>query len=541
MASAQVPVRRRGFFRFWVPWIILTLAGGILIFLWVFPTEEIDRGSQTMFSIMTGLLTSVLLLAWFVFFSGLGWPVRLGVLFLVMLAAGAVAGSIRRISFTGDMQPNVETRWARSRDDILEESRKKVTGELPPIVLDAGKATDYAEYRGRKRDAIVAGPALNTDWKANPPKLLWKQPCGGGYSGFAVAGNVAITIEQRRDKEAVVCYDIGTGKERWVYTYPGDFSEPLGGEGPRATPTIIGDDVYSLGALGHLACLDGKTGQKKWAVEILKDNENAMWAMSGSPLVYDNVVVVNPGAQRTSAKGRALVAYDRATGKEAWTGGDTRAGYSSPMLATLAGKRQIVLLDGEGVGGYDPTTGKRLWWYTWTVMNGINVAQPVILAEDRVFISTAYNVGCAMLKISNDQDKWSVKEEWKNKQMRCKFTSPVTSEGYIYGLDEGILSCLDPKTRKQTWRDGRYGHGQLLLTNGILVILSEAGKLALVEANPKAYHELASMPAIEAEKTWNCPALANGKALVRNHHEMACYDLKGSSAAIALGTDAARP
>src|SRR5262249_25508405 len=152
----------------------------------------------------------------------------------------------------------------------------------------------------------------------------------------------AVTIEQRRDNEAVVCYDTATGQELWASTYPDDFSEPMGGEGPRATPTIAGGDVYSLGARGKLVCLDARTGKRKWEVDILQDKqkENLQWGMAGSPLVYDDVVVVSPGVQKGAPPGRELVAYGRATGEEVWHQGDHQAGYSSPMLVTLAGRRQ---------------------------------------------------------------------------------------------------------------------------------------------------------------------------------------------------------
>src|SRR5262249_14154758 len=146
-----------------------------------------------------------------------------------------------------------------------------------------------------------------------------------------------VTIEQRRDDEAVVCYGAATGHERWVHQYPAHFSEPLGGDGPRATPTIADGDVYSLGATGWLKRLDGATGKVKWETNILADNDNIQWGMSGSPLVYDRFVVVNPGAQRESARGRAIVAYDREAGNPLWSGGARRAGYSSPQLATLCG------------------------------------------------------------------------------------------------------------------------------------------------------------------------------------------------------------
>ncbi len=311
------------------------------------------------------------------------------------------------------------------------------------------------------------------------------------------------------------------------YAYPAHFSETLGGEGPRSTPTISKGEVFSLGATGMLDCLNGSTGEPKWSVNILEGNANIIWGMAGSPLVYDRVVVVNPGAQNKSTSGKALVAYDRSTGKPVWSAGDRRAGYSSPMLATIAGTRQIVLFDGQGLGGYDAKTGKELWQFKWDeTLNGINVAQPLILENDRVFISSGYGIGCALVQVSRSGDQWSASQVWKNKAMRCRFNNPVVYKGDIYGLDEGLLVCLDPKTGQRKWREGRYGHGQLLLSGDLLVILSETGQLALVEANPQRYRELGRFPAIEG-KTWNYLALMDGKAFVRNHLEMACYDLTG--------------
>jgi outer membrane protein assembly factor BamB len=302
----------------------------------------------------------------------------------------------------------------------------------------------------------------------------------------------------------------------------------MGGKGPRATPTIADGDVYALGATGMLTCLELATGQVKWSVNILEDNDNVRWGMSGSPLVYDQVVVVNPGVQRPSTQGRALVAYDRTTGKTVWSTGDRKAGYSSPMLAKLGGRRQLVLFDGEGVAGYDPDQGTELWRFRWDTMNGINVAQPLVLDGDRVFITAAYGMGCAMLHVTESNGTWTAKPLWRNKNLRCKFSSPVVYQGYLFGLDDGgVLACLDEKTGAQKWRQGRYDEGQLLLTGDLLLMLSEGGQLALVEARPDQYHELARTDALKGKKTWNCPALAGGKAYIRNAEEMACYDLTG--------------
>jgi outer membrane protein assembly factor BamB len=309
--------------------------------------------------------------------------------------------------------------------------------------------------------------------------------------------------------------------------YAAHFQETLGGPGPRATPTITGGDVFSLGATGHLVCLDAATGKEKWAVDILKDNNpNIQWGMSGSPLVYDDFVVVNPGAQKDAARGRAVVAYDRKTGKEVWTSGNSPAGYSSPMLATLAGKRQVLLLDGTGFSGFDAATGRELWQFPWQTYQNINVAQPVVIDADRVFISAGYNHGCALLKFVEKDGQWMVTQVWFNgKGLRCKFTSPVLYQGHLYGLDEGVLACIEVETGKQKWRDGRYGHGQLLLSGDLLVVTGEQGKLALVQATPEKFTELGRIQALEDAKTWNLPAMQDGKVFVRNEQEMACYDL----------------
>jgi outer membrane protein assembly factor BamB len=229
------------------------------------------------------------------------------------LVAGIVVVSVRKVIFTGDLVPIVELRWWQTRDTLLEENRRQQAQTGPPaaVELSTEASADFPEYRGRGRTGIVSGPPLTHDWKGHPPPCLWRQPVGGGYAAFAVAGNAAVTIEQRRNREAVVCYDTATGKERWTHAYPARFTETLGGEGPRATPTIADGQVYALGATGMLTCLELKSGTVRWSVNILSDNDNVPWGMSGSPLVYDQVVVVNPGVQRPSAKGRALVAYDR--------------------------------------------------------------------------------------------------------------------------------------------------------------------------------------------------------------------------------------
>jgi outer membrane protein assembly factor BamB len=445
-----------------------------------------------------------------------------------LLALVATILSIRRVEFTGDMRPIVHWRWEASHDAVLEAHRARLAA-APKVDAPSGPAfvgpQDFAEYRGRARDGVVLGPAIARDWAKDPPQLIWRQPVGGGYAGFVLADGRAVTIEQRRDKEAVVAYDAATGRELWVHDDPALFSESLGGDGPRATPTIAEGDVFALGATGILNCLDVDTGAAKWTKNILELNEvpNVQWAMSGSPLVVDNLVVVNPGAQKGSAESRGLMALDRATGEIVWRDGRAAASYSSPMLAVLGGKRQILIFDAGGLAGHDVQSGSEWWRFPWTTQFDINAAQPLVFENARILITS--QAGATLIGAENTAKGWRANEYWKNRNLKCSYANPVARQGYVYGLDEGILACIDLESGARKWKKGRYGHGQLLLCGDLLVILSEQGELALVEATPDRFNELARFQAIEG-KTWNCPAMVNGRVYIRNHLEMACYDLR---------------
>jgi outer membrane protein assembly factor BamB len=516
------PSRLWQFLRVGLPLLILALTVGGILLIQLWPSEEFLPVFRNISSNGVVFLALMLLLAWLLVFSGLRWWLRLAI---PVVAAAAFAAVVRDWSCTGDMLPLFHFRWQPSSSDAVaayyrshpEEvvgGSTSLTGERPP---------DWPGYRGARRDGVAEGPPLARAW-GTPPRALWKHPVGGGYASFAVAGEGCVTIEQRGDDEAVVCYDRDTGRERWIHQYPAHFQERLGGPGPRATPTIAGGDVYSLGATGHLCRLKGDTGESRWEVDILKDNDNIQWGMSGSPLVYDDVVVVNPGAQRAGRK--AVVAYGREHGDIVWEAGEKhRASYSSPMLTTLAGERQVLIFDANAVAGYD-ADGKRgeQWRFEWKNPQEINVAQPIVLDGDRVFISEGYGSGSAMLQVSRDQDQWSVKPLWKSMKLQSRFSNPVVYQGYLYGLDQGVLVCLDARDGGRKWRGANYAQGQLLLAGDLLVVLAEDGALALAEATPEAFHELGRFQALKGH-TWNYPALADGKAYVRNDQEMACYDL----------------
>jgi outer membrane protein assembly factor BamB len=367
-----------------------------------------------------------------------------------------------------------------------------------------------------------------TNWPAEGLKPIWKQPIGAGYASFVVAGGRAFTIEQRGAREVVAAYDVPTGRELWTNAWGAEFSESLGGDGPRATPTWHDGRLYALGATGELRALDDASGRVIWRTNILTDNgaDNLTWGMAAAPLVVGDTLIVLPGGP----KGRSVVGYNRTTGVRMWSALSDQQAYASPMLVTLVGVQQLLVFTATRAIGLTPSDGSLLWEYPFATYNGINASQPLVIGDNRVFISASYGAGAAMLELSRGANGgFSVREVWRNNRMKNRFSSPVLKNGIIYGLDEAILAAIDADTGDLKWKGGRYGYGQVLLTGDKLIVLTEDGDLALVRATPDRHEELARFPVLEG-KTWNVPALAGGYLLVRNLAEMAAFDLRSASA-----------
>ena len=352
--------------------------------------------------------------------------------------------------------------------------------ETEPQSQGAVSNTYGSDFRGPGRAGIYAEKDIMTDWPSGKLPLLWKRPVGGGYASVVVADATIFTIEQRRNKEVVAAYDLDSGREKWIHGWDAEFRETLGGNGPRATPVWYEGRVYALGATGELRCLDARSGKRTWSRNILADNqaENIQWGMAASPLVVDDKVIVLPGGQG----GKSVVAYNRLTGDPIWKALDDKPAYTAPQLATLAGRRQILVLSAKHVMGLTVEDGTLLWKYPWETYNGISAAQPIVTADNRFFISAGYDHGAALVEISDSGGTYEAHAVWKNKNMKNKFGSSVLFNGFIYGFDEAILTCIDAATGERKWKGGRYGYGQLLLASGHLVITSESGEVALGRA-----------------------------------------------------------
>lgn len=371
-------------------------------------------------------------------------------------------------------------------------------------------------FYGPRQDGHYTETPVLTAWPANGLPQLWKRPVGGGYASMIVAEDKIFTIEQRRDREAAVAYDLATGRELWVNDWKGFFQESMGGDGPRATPAYSDGRVYFLGAEGEFRCLDAATGRTLWRNNILQDNgaANIQWGMAASPLIAGDLVIVLPGG----SPGKSVVAYDKSTGAKRWSALDDRAAYTAPILATLAGTRQLVIVTAQRALGLALDDRRVLWEYPWVTDYDVNSTLPVPIGPDRLLLTAGYGHGSALLEITAA----GAKELWQSKAMKSKFNNVVHLDGVVYGLDEGILAAMDAATGERKWKGGRYGYGQMLLADGHLIVLTEQGEVVLVKANPARLEEVARFASLDG-KTWNVPAMAAGRLLVRNQTEMACY------------------
>ncbi len=415
--------------------------------------------------------------------------------------------------------------WYRQSDNAahtaaLEASRAQ-QGEA--TVSDPDDPASWTDYRGPRGLGSSDEQQLVDGFGSAGPTELYRQPIGGGHAGFVVAKGRAVTIEQRRGDEVVSAYDLATGAELWTHAYAALFSESMGGDGPRATPTIEGDTVLALGATGFLHALSLDAGEVRWRHQVLDELglANLQWGLAAAPLVVDGLVVV----ATSGIEGPGLVAYDLGTGEERWTSEWLLQGYSSPVVVELGGVRQILHLSGLALVGVDIHSGDILWRFGWDTFKGISAAQPLQIDGQRVFVSTGYDKGSVMVDIRPAGETWGAQALWKTKALRSAFNSPVVVDDTIFGLDEGVLVALSVADGSELWRGPRYGRGQLMYADGKLIVLSEDGEVVLVEATGEAHREVARARALTG-RTWNVPALAGGRLLVRNEREMVAWDLR---------------
>ncbi len=440
---------------------------------------------------------------------------------------------LRNEGMTGDYLMDTHWRWEQSAEATMLAARKpepqpseKGTTNTAAAMTAALVNPEWPAFRGADRSGRSRGPQIATNWSSNSPRQLWKISVGPAWSSFAIAGARLFTQEQRGAMETVVCYDAETGREIWARQIEARFDDPLGGPGPRATPTIgkVGDRVglFVTYATGLFMRLDPATGMIVWQHDLtaVANRPVPMWGFSASPLVTDSVVIVYAGGPGD----KGLLAFDAESGTLKWSAAAGNDSYSSPQLNVIGGEESVLLLSNDGLICVDPATGKERLNYEWK-FRGYRALQPMVIGNT-ILLPTAMNLGTRAIQVSKTDGRFAAEELWTSRQMRPDFTDFVAHEGYAYGVDGGFLTCVEIKTGERQWKGGRYGKGQLLLMEnwGLLLVLAEDGRAVLLQADPRTDAELGSFKALEG-KTWNHPVVVGDRLYVRNAQEAACYQL----------------
>lgn len=379
---------------------------------------------------------------------------------------------------------------------------------------------DWPQWRGPNRDGISKETGLLKSWPKDGPPLVWKvQGAGRGYSTLAISNGRIYTMGLRGNKEYVLAFDVATGKEVWA-TVHGTAFENDRGDGPRGTPTVDGNNVYSLGGNGDLSSIDAKTGRINWKLNIFQKfgGQNIYWGISESPLIIGEKLLVNAGGP-----GASIVALNKKDGSLIWKSQSDEAGYSSGMPVQVGNTTQVVFFTHKRAVGLDLKDGKLLWDYPRAANDTANVATPIVRGN-HVFISSDYGTGAGMVEIKADG---SAQEVYFTKDMRNHHSSSVLIGDYLYGFSSSILTAMKFDTGEVAWRDRSVGKGSLVYADGHLYCFSENGVVGLVEATPTGYKETGRFRIPQGDlPTWTHPVVAGGRLYLRDQDTLYSFDVK---------------
>ena len=391
-------------------------------------------------------------------------------------------------------------------------------------------AGEWSQFLGPQRNGVSTETGLLEAWPQAGPREVWRVAGGVGMSGLAIRDGRLVTLVQRDGKQWLVAHDAQKGTALWQTELAPEYRNPMG-DGPRGTPTIAGDRVFAFTGEGILAAVNFADGKLLWSHDVTAElnGEPAEYGMACSPLVVGELVVVSIGAPRAS-----VAAFDAASGKRVWKAGDDPAGYSSPTLLTLGGRKQIVATTGVSVLGLAPQTGAVLWRYPFETNFNCNIAEPLAV-DGRVFISAGEDHGSVLLALAPDGDQFGVDEVWSSlgpkSVLRSEWQTAVLLDGYLYGMDNlggagpiTHLTCIKADTGERAWQKPRFGKGNLIAADGKLFLSTMKGELVVLRATPEKFDELGR--SLVLGSTRQAPALAGGLLYMRDNAEIVCLDVR---------------
>ncbi|OGV72903.1 MAG: hypothetical protein A3K19_15110 [Lentisphaerae bacterium RIFOXYB12_FULL_65_16] len=381
------------------------------------------------------------------------------------------------------------------------------SGALGQAATPKARAPDWSGWRGPNGTGVTADSNWSPAKLNGKAEVVWRANVGDGYSAISVSGKNVFTMGNRDGNDVVCCLSGGSGEEVWTHSYP---CAPGSYPGPRATPVIDDGRVYAFSREGQLFCLEVDTGKVVWQKHCARDLKAGapQWGFASSPVIAGELVLVNAGDHGA--------AFNRKTGSVVWASDGGIGNYSSAVLFSPGDKNQVAFFGKTDIQAMDLATGKKLWSFPWQTSYDVMAADPIV-SGNRMFISSGYKKGGVML----DFAKGSPQEVWTAPNMGTQFSSCVLFEKHLYGIDgnagSGALRCLDFDSGKEKWSQN-VGFGSLIIADGKLIVLNEAGRLFVAEASPTGYKELAHCEALPAKgaKCWTSPVLCKGRLFLRN-------------------------
>lgn len=389
-------------------------------------------------------------------------------------------------------------------------------GVLVMLTAGAGRAGDWPQWRGPNRNGI----SDEGGWKPaalNSATIAWRASIGEGYASPVIADGKVYATGNSNGQDHVHCFDAASGERVWSQGHPARGGDKYAG--PRATPAVEDGKVFAMSREGDVLCLDAGTGRVIWRKSLVAEAgiANLRWGLSGSPLVMGDLLILNAGSSGMALK--------KGTGAVAWSGGTGAGGYASPVAMTLGGKPGVLLFGAEALMGVAADTGAVLWSHTWKTSYDVNAPDP-IPSGDKVYISSGYGSGCALLDLTRTPPA----VVWQNKLIASHFACSILRDGYLYGCDgnagKGRLRCLEFETGKDVWTE-ETGFSSLIMVDGKLLILHEAGKLTIADASPKGFNRLSEAQVLDRKLCWTAPSFAGGRVYCRNQPgDLVCVDLR---------------
>jgi outer membrane protein assembly factor BamB len=400
-------------------------------------------------------------------------------------------------------------------------------------------AKDWPNYRGASLDGKTSEPILRA-WPSDGLKNSWRVPLTDGFSSFTTGGGKAFTLVSRAidgvKRETVVALDVASGKESWAYPIAvskydggGDSGTPenKGGDGPRSTPSFLDGRVYVLSFELKVVCLDASSGKEIWVRDVIKQHagRNIQWQNAASPAVFGKWVFVAGGGA-----GQALLALDRVSGVTVWKSQDDLMTHATPVVTTIGGQEQVIYFTQSGLVALNTQDGKLLWRHPFKY--SVSTAASPVVSGDIVYCTAGYGVGSTAVRVAKSGDQWTVNELWRTpgNKIANHWSTPVAHNGYLYGMfsfkeyGNGPLKCVELETGKEMWSQPGFGAGNVILADGQVMALGDAGQLVLMKPDPKSYREVARMKSVQG-KCWSTPIVSNGKVFVRSTKEGAAFDI----------------